>query len=284
MKIYRIVPDSFATNKKINSEKLTGVEDIYYKMGYTSFLGKRGFHDFNTLTNCREKEGKYFYLFAEDAILEGNNLIGGYHRLRMDTCLIVEYDVPEDIILKNIGYGDYTEGILPLHLVESYIEKSNLGTEIVTTDELSKELKLENLIESLNDSLSIMKEYKISAWDDVIFYINHFEVSSLEQIINDNSKLKNAILSSSFYHAFINEKGTLIKSPYITGKIAPINMGYISKKLGNYNKIAEYYQNFGFNCDFTKEQEQLKKDLLYYLNQEKKDTEEIKHLLKERKK
>lgn len=102
MKIYRAVPDSFVTGKKMNQHFLTGVEDIYYMSGYTSFLGKRGFHDFNNLVIDQNKDGKYFYLFAEDAIEEASKLIRGFHRLSMDTCSLLEYDVPEDMILKKL--------------------------------------------------------------------------------------------------------------------------------------------------------------------------------------
>ena len=120
MKIYRVVPDSFATGERLNANDKVGSEDIYYKMGYTPFSEKIGRHNFNTL-NCENKQGKYFYLFAEDAIQEGSNLINVYHRLGVDTFSVIEYDMPEDIIMKNIGYGDYTHDIMPLYLIESFI-------------------------------------------------------------------------------------------------------------------------------------------------------------------
>lgn len=41
MKIYRDIPASFMTNRKLQSEKLVGLEDIYYKMGYASFFKKK---------------------------------------------------------------------------------------------------------------------------------------------------------------------------------------------------------------------------------------------------
>ena len=97
------------------------------------FLRKRGGHEFNSLADDLSEEGKYFYLFAEDAIIQGNDLLGKYHRLTIDTFLVVEYDIPKEIILKNIGYGDYTEGINPLYLIESYIERSDLGNKKTTT-------------------------------------------------------------------------------------------------------------------------------------------------------
>lgn len=264
MKIYRVVPDSFVTNRKLESKQLTGLEDIYYKMGYTSFLGKRGYHDFNTLANYITEEGKYFYLFAEDAIQQAHSLIGGYHRLRMDTCLVVEYDFPEDIIIKHIGYGDYTEDIFPLYLIESYIGKSDLGNENITTTEIINERKIEILTQSLNDSLKRMQEYQLSAFDDKLFYISYFGIDNLDSIIDDEERIKDAIISSPFYGSFMSENGELIKSPYVTGKIIPVNMGFLSHELhGDFDQVASYYQDMGLNCIFSREQNEFKDELLY---------------------
>lgn len=283
MKIYRVVPDSFATNSRLKSEQLFGVEDIYYKMGYTSFLGKRGYHEFNTLVKRITEEGKYFYLFAEDAIQQGFYLISSYHGLRMDTCLVVEYDVPEDIILKKIGYGDYAEDIISLYVVESYIGKSDLGNKVITTNEINNETKIENLVESLNNSLKRMQEYKFSAFADTRFYTDYFDVTALKSIIDDKEKIKMGILNSSFYNAFMNEHGDLINCPYITGRIFPLNMEYISKDLGNWNKVAEYYQSIGLRCEFSSEQNDFKDELLYQIDTPEQDKEKIKRLLKEKK-
>lgn len=281
MKIYRVVPDSFVTGRKIYQQSLTGVEDIYYMAGYTSFLGKRGYHEYNNLGDCKDKDGKYFYLFAEDAVQEASKLIGGYHRLQMNTCSILEYDVPEDIILKNIGYGDYTEDIFPLHLLETYLEKSDLGQEIIATEELSEEAKTAYLVDTLSESLERIQKLDFSAYDDKRFYKEYFNVDNLDSIMADKEKLREAILRSNFYHAFQKENGELIKSPYITKRIVPVNTDYLYHELRTFGKIGEYYQEYNLNCDFSEEQSKFKDELLNIVKRKEQDKEKIKSLLKD---
>ena len=74
MKIYRVVPNSFLVGRRLGAQNKVASEAVYYKMGYTPFSGNLGNHDFNTL-DCDNLQGKYFYLYAEDAIFEGNKLI-----------------------------------------------------------------------------------------------------------------------------------------------------------------------------------------------------------------
>ena len=101
MKVYRVVPNCFFTGKKLDNSGKISLESLYYKMGYTSFSSKVKRDDYNSL-NCKNYQGKFFYLFAEDAVFEGSSLINGYHRLRADICSILEYDIPEDMIIKHM--------------------------------------------------------------------------------------------------------------------------------------------------------------------------------------
>ena len=280
MKIYRVVPDSFATNGRLNARELTGVEDIYYRMGYTSFVGKRGFHEFNTIVNHVKEEGKYFYLFLEDAILEGHHLIGGYHRLRMDTFSVLEYDVPEEIIFKNLGYGDYTSDITKNLILETYIQKSDFASNTVSTTELSKEEKLKGILESFKESLVALNEFRFSSLDDIFYYKGLFCDERLDSVIQSPQRLEDVLLSSSLYLLFLREKGELIKSPYLTGKVIPVNLRYISRNLGGFDKAAEYFQNQGFQCDFSLDHKDFKKELLYQLDCDTIDQEKVKSLLK----
>lgn len=277
MKVYRVIPDEFVTNRKLEQKSLHGLEEIYYQAGYSSFLGKMGCHDFNNLAKDIKDEGKYFFLFAEDAILEANDLIGGYHRLRMDTCLVVEYDIPEDIILKIIGYGDYTSGLSPWYLIESYVEKGDFGNSIITTDEISIEEKNDFLIKALNESLKRILECK--SYADMEEYVEYFGWKKLSSIIDNEIEIEKVLKQSYFYHFFINERRQLIHSPYITGKVVPVNMRFLNSKFHNYSQIENYYQNMGIVCDFSESQEQCKKELLYYLNQDNQNKEKVKELL-----
>jgi len=86
MKVYRIIQDSFLFEN--DRGKMTGLkesknictEDIYYNMGYVTLNDKK--HDrANTASKMLEKSndinkmGKYFYVFAENAILQSYTLI-----------------------------------------------------------------------------------------------------------------------------------------------------------------------------------------------------------------
>jgi len=281
MKIYRVVPSSFVTGKRMNSTELTGVEDIYYKMGYTSFLGKRGFHMYNNTGASIKDEGKYFFLFFDDALFEGCNLIGGFHRLRMDTCSIVEYDIPEDIILKHIGLGDYTEDIFANHKVETFVEKDDLNGEIVSTEDVPQDKKIITMTDILMDELKRIKEYGFSSFEDMDFYIDYFKTSDLSTLITDREKVKNAIEESLFYLTFMKEKGELVKTPYITKRIIPLNMGFISRNLRDYEKITEYYQRMGIDCRISSEHDDFKEELVYCVQNEEKNKQKIITLLKE---
>ena len=282
MKIYRVVPSSFLTNQKLDSTELTGVEDIYYKMGYSSFVGKRGFHAFNTMCDSIDKEGKYFYLFPEDAIMEGNNLIGNFHKLRANNFFVVEYDVPEELILKNIGYGDYTIDIMPWYIMETYISKTDLIGDITSTEVISLDKKTEYLVDGMNESLKIIKEFK--DLEEIMYYnevlgLPLFSISSLDSIINDKEKIKEILLDSNLYSSFLNENGQLIKTPYITGKIIPVNIGYISHEFRGWKNATEYFQSMDIRYDLSKEQNDFKEELI----KSSQDKSIVKSLLKERK-
>lgn len=277
MKVYRVVPDSFVTNRKLEQNPLRGLEGIYYQAGYSSFVNKMGYHDYNNLAKDIKNEGKYFFLFAEDAIQEANFLIGGYHRLNMDTCLVIEYDIPEEIILKMIGYGDYTDDKHSLYLIESYIEKGDFGNSIITTDEISIEEKTGFLIRSLNESLKRILECQ--SLFDMIDYLKYFHGKKLESIIDNREEIAKVLINSSFYNSFMDERRQLIQSSYITRKVVPVNIRFWHEKLKSYKQIEDYYQSMGIDCNFSEEQNQCKKEILYYLQQDNQEKEKVKELL-----
>lgn len=279
MKIYRVVPDSFATGERLNANEKVGSEDIYYKMGYIPFSDKLARHDYNNL-HCEDKQGKYFYLFGEDAIQEGYSLINNYHRLQTDTFSIIEYDVPEDIIMKNIGYGDYTHDIEPIFLVETFIEKWDLGSNIIKSNQIEENEMLRSLILVFKDSLKRMQEY--DSYRDKKFYEGYFAVNSLSSI-NDDEEIKNILLNSKFYHTFSNQQRELIPSAYITGKMLPVNMEFICSSFDDWDEYSAYYQKLGVKCDFSTEHREFKKEVLYNLRKSNPDKEKIKQLLKEKK-
>lgn len=263
MKVYRVVPDAFLSNRKLDQKSLRGLEGIYYQGGYSSFVGKVKHHDFNSLAEEINSEGKYFFLFAEDAIQEANYLIGSYHKINMDTCLVIEYDIPEDSIFKMLGYDDYSDDIQSIYLIESYVEKNDFGNPIITTDEISTEEKNEILIKSFNESLKRIIESQ--SFIDLIDYREYFGGKKLESIIDNEQEITKVLLSSSLYNSFMNERRQLIKSPYITGKAVPVSARFWDERFENTNELSDYYKNMGIDCNFSNEQQEYKKEILRYL-------------------
>ena len=253
MKIYRVVPDSFVTGKRFNAHGHVSSEDIYYRMGYIPFLDELAHHDYNNL-QCKNKQGKYFYLF-------------------------VEYDVPIDIIMKNIGYGDYTRGIMPLFLAETFIEKRDLGSSIITSDQVKENELLKKIILAFKDSLKRIQEYGSFAYADYQFYTDYFGIYDLSSI-NDEEIIKNALLNSNFYSAFLYQQCELVLSTYITGKALPVNIEFISHKLGGLEEYSKYCKNLGVRCDFSKEHREFKEEFLSNIKKENPDNEQIKKLLR----
>ncbi len=278
MKLYRVVPDCFVTGQRLDATEPVASEALYYRMGYTAFPFDTVKHAFNNL-NCEGKQGRYFYLFAEDALLEGSLLINNYHRLRTDTVLVLEYDMTEELVMKHIGYGDYTCSIVPLFLVEAFMEKNDFGPCTILSEQIKEQEKRKYLVEALKDSLQRIIEYGYSASSDMEYYRNLFWVENLAEL--DDETLKSTLLGSRLYYTFLNQPRELIPSPYITNRILPVNRNFMSYEIGN--KLDEYYQGFGIKCDFSKEQREFKKELLYYLEPESQDKEKVKALLRERK-
>lgn len=281
MKIYRVVPNLFLTGKKLDLNQQNSFEHLYYKLGCTSFSDEVSIFDFNTL-ECDNLKGKFFYLFFEDAVEEGNRLIKGYHRLNADVCVILEYDVPLDIIMKHIGYGDYSIGISPIHLLETFIESSDIGTkEVVITDEE----KTNDIVETFAETLQILPEYSTFTFNDLEYYTNLFEYK-LSQYKNLSSvpleRIKDILLSSNIYSLFLNQHSELLFSSYITGKTVPLNDHYIFSKFRTKEEINEYWKNYGITYENSKEKVEFKEELLYQVSRDDQDKDKIKKLLIEK--
>lgn len=161
MKIYRVITNTFTTARVRLGLTPTALEDIYYDMGYISLLGNASFHKCNNIYENISGDGKYFFLFPEDAILIGNQLLKIYHGLfYIDTFLVVEYDVPNELILKNIGYGDYSN-YWSRKILETFIEKEDLGNKIITTDSIGIERKTQSFINRFSDSIQKICDFNI---------------------------------------------------------------------------------------------------------------------------
>lgn len=216
MKVYRVFPDIFVTDEMLDTTKNIVIEALYYKMGFTAFSTTQKYGQNNL--KCRGKQGKYFFLFMEDAITEGYRLINNFHKLRTNSFLIIEYDIPLDLIFKHLGYGDYTTGFIPHFLTESFIEVKEFG-ECVQVDKniIKKELLME-FIESLK-RIKSLSEYN---FDELQYYNNAFWKNILTDNITDD-EAKFVLERSSLFYYFLNSECNIRLSPFATNKMIAIN-------------------------------------------------------------
>ncbi len=273
MKIYRVVPNGFATRGRLNNERACA-EEIYYQMGYAS-TPRKNFHKFNNL-DCEGKIGKYFFLFVEDAVAIGNSFLGNFHHLSNSTCTILEYDVPEDLIFKHIGCGDYKNDIFPLDLAETFIEKEDLGDNPINSYDIADIEKEKHFLQAFERFLKLMINYDRYLDDDIYFYLNHFWIGDLSDVLNNMDEYKSSLLKTPLFNAFLNDFRKLIPCHFITGKVLLANNYLLTHTNGEY---------LGINLDYSKEQREFKKEIInnLYNNPESKDIENVRRLLKERK-
>lgn len=281
MKVYRVVANSFTNPLSLDRHENYGLEEIYYTLGYTSFVGKRGYHTCNNLYQNIKEEGKYFYLFVDDAIERGKDIINALHKINAYNFVILEYDIPEELILKHIGAGNYSIGIMQTWASETYIQKSDLNGPVLKTSQISKEKKSEALVETLNNTLKALISFDDWGMLDIENYKEMFGVSSLDSVVDNKEFLLEFMQERNFYQWALYESGELVQCPYITGKVVPVSHQFIGYHR-EHEAAKEYLGQYGIDVDYSDEHQQFKKELVWYsLN--KRDDEKIKQLLKEKK-
>lgn len=291
MKLYRVVPNTFSTGNRLDTEIIPGAEDIYYKMGYASFLGQRGFHKYNNLFENSDtiEDGKYFFLFPEDAIKQGFYLLTKFHKFTaIESFYVVEYDFPIDIVLEHFGFGDYkSDSGIPNPLVEIFVEKKHFIThpkEIISPSEIPGAKIDEILLTSLTEVLEHAKDgYDRLQYED--FAIKNYYMS-FEDFVSNPKNIQFELQNSRLRHAFHSLSGEIIKSPYLTGRIIPININQLFQTYFSWEDATEYFQSMGIRYDSSIEQNRFKTDILIaagHYNPKEKDAKKIRNLLKERK-
>lgn len=101
MYIYRVVPNSavshVTSNIALTDRAFVGAEDIYYNLGYTSFIKEKNCKNknWNSTINTLNTSGsgKYFFLFPEDAIIHSHDIINSFGQKRGCTFSLLVYDV-----------------------------------------------------------------------------------------------------------------------------------------------------------------------------------------------
>jgi len=294
MKLYRVVPNTFSTGQRLDEKVIPGGEDIYYKMGYASFLGQRGFHKYNNLfekSNTIE-DGKYFFLFPEDAIKQGYYLLTKFHKFtNIESFYVVEYDFPIDIVLQHFGFGNYqSDSGISNPLTEIFIEKKHFIThqkEIISPRQIPTTQIDEILLTSLTEVLKHAKTTNQDGYDRLQYEdyaIKNYYVS-FEDFVSNPKNIQFELQNSRLIHAFHSLNGEIIKSPYLTGRIIPINISQIFRTYFSWEDATEYFKSMGIRYDSSMEQNKFKMEILIaagYCNPKEKDANKIRKLLKER--
>lgn len=287
MKLYRVIANSFLSKQRLEEVNPTGLEGLYYAMGYTSFRGEKGLHTCNNIYKSITEVGKYFFLFFEDALKYGAGLLNGLHCLNIiQSFTVVEYDIPIEIILKNIGYGDYTNSIIKTYAIETYINKSDIGEKQLTPEEISIEQRKAAIITFFQNTLRDLNIFQEFSLYDYRYYLEQFK-EELWKVLENPDVMAKKVIDSPIFKSILTSPRDLIASPFITGTYLQINQVYYYDKFIAYNndeKIKDYFRKSNICCDLSREQQSFKEELIYYagFNGNKKDPENIRKLLKER--
>ena len=291
MKVYRIIPDSFLLENDrgkmagLKESKNICTEDIYYNMGYVTLNDKK--HDSaNTAFKMLEKSsdinkmGKYFYVFAEDAIVQSYILIYFYHKIKTNGARLVIYDIPEDLIMKYYGYGSYKMMFGKTDIAECYVTEDNFKGKVISSNEISIEDKRKALLKSLKQTLQgLTVDTYLEPLNE--YFCEVFKTNDLKEVLNDEKKLKEILFNSTYYKKFIKKEVNIVKTPYITGNVLslPLKSFHIVSSSNN-----EYCKSKGFNLDFTSENIDYMSKCAKYVSQDmdEKEKQYVLDLLKNR--
>lgn len=278
MKIYRVMPDSFSVNGYLNEAERFAAEYIYYKMGYF-YLSKNVNHRYNSigedLTDEDRKSGRYFFLFLDDTICNGYFLLNSFHNLNINSFLIAEYEVPSDLVLKHIGYGNYANSSFANNCLECYITENDIKGIKLSSDEIFTSEKEEGLFRAFQDSLSLIASEGRERRRDFEFYRDLFGTEDLNLVLEDKDKLRQVLNDSPFFETFMNSNYSLVKTPFLTGRIISVN------KYDDWYSLARKYDR-SFEDDNDKEIFK-RKIMTYCKYNDKEGKEKIKTLFSERK-
>lgn len=223
MKIYRVVPDTFNLNHKRESRTFLGkmnycgFEELYYKLGYTSFIQNENLK----LTYCTDngfsfkKNAKFFFLYPENCLKAAKDIISSKN-LYCGSYILLEYDFPPEVLVKYIGHGVYAtekdhiqdnlciEFLIPAYEFgkftnSKYMRDKNNKKDIIFLEQLDKSFKLID-DETLNSS-------------DNNIWGKAFDISSYYY---EERNYKDSIL----YSEFKKDSDMIIRSKHITGNMA----------------------------------------------------------------
>lgn len=294
MKVYRVIPNSFVngTNQKnfgIYCNDFLGAEDIYYKLGYISFVNKVGVAN-NEWTNDESKHGKYFFLFLEDAIFEALLFMQHHHGLEGNAYNIVVYDVPIDIILDNIRRGLYS-----VYRTQSFIPMKFFNNPI-NCNELTQEEKLSTCIDLFKKTIT--SEEKTGFGEKTFrLYALNLGMSRLEtekyllNLIEDEEQLKDVIIKSPLFNQLSLNNANLYNNDFNSHIMFPFNeflkrknfdtyTGEWNININNYLKDVDVF--YEYDMEYLKEIKKEINDLLRADEDEGNIREETREIIRSR--
>ena len=283
MKVYRVLPYDKIRYEREILENYKKLEDVYYSMGYIPFDVGNTVHTSNNiykeLPNKSSEIGKYFFLYPEDAINNADTL-NYIHDINGSSIFLTEYEIPLELILKYIGYGDYSGDLFHKknYCLECFLTLEDLGYEIIDSQDICENLKMNTFIKSI-DNL-IKNGTSVIYYPD--FYRKIFNITNLNIMKNNPNIIKRHIKENPFLLEFIESDVSLIKCPFITDKIIQIDCEKLLLDCGSPKYIADYFKKYDIDVNFTKEHRLFKQHVLKYVgtNKQKKDKEMVRKLLK----
>ena len=231
MKLYRVLPDIL-----YNSRESRGSETIFNQGGYAMYdlrVYKNNYNGENSIYKGLKEASMYFYLFPEDAIKFGTQIFYG------NAFRLVEYDIPEELIIENAGIGIYGSdcfGIGPI-AAETAVAYSKLGDKVICPGDLDEETKRKMILDSYKETISLQK-----------FFFDNDILSDLDEYV-ESYEYRDA------YRHIRDNKISLVKSPFLTGNM----WGFVE---GFRDKNKEYLGERGLILDYSSEGEERRKFVL----------------------
>ncbi len=259
IKVYRVFQDHLNFLLKSFSYH---PDDLYYYLGCTPLYGEIRRGGDNTIGDRQREEGKYFFLFPEDALRCSPILLH-------DVCYtakVMEYEFPISTVFDNIGTGFYNQhyGCLFFgRVTELIVCKSLIKGERISSEDIDDSLKREAAMKSYSDTLEIYK------YDDIW---ESWGVKDKSEVRELNETRLNTRIGK-----FVNEKNQLIKSDEITGKVITIiNRGRSQRN--DFDKNIELFAKKGIVLDYSDEAQKLRTDINWAISARK--YEEAKQMIK----
>ena len=236
MKLYRVVPDPFDKKADFFTDARL-YEGVYNLGGYACFSGNgkiKKYRGANSIYSSLIEESKYFFIFPEDAINCSNTL------LVTDFIRLIEYDIPEELVIKYAGIGRYGSGYIedghdvwPIAL-ETAVGISNFEGERTSSDQLSKDEKTKLLLTHYKETINLIK------------YYNGIDCIDADENLLNSSEFKEVRSRISLLcYLLINSK-SLISNVYSLKK-------FEEKDTELREITSEYLRNQGLILDYSKE-------------------------------